>query len=227
MLMAPLANGHGLAVKGPFPMYRPLSIALAAILLAGCAGPTSNRTAAGKRLTIRTTAYTAFEPGGAYSACGERLHFGGDTYSAAADWSWMPLGTRFKMLENGRTYVIEDYGSALVGRNTVDLFMPSGKEMRNWGARNVEVQILEWGSPVMSLKLLEPRQKFAPVREMVAKLHSRAPSPELLTLAPARDKPMAGITPVAHERKHPHSMARHHAPPGNREVSKSKKKRKH
>jgi hypothetical protein len=82
----------------------------------------------------------------------------------------MPLGTRFKMLQSGRTYVIEDYGSALVGRKTIDLFMPNGKAMREWGCRNVEIEILEWGSSAMSLKLLQPRQKNSLVRTMVAGL---------------------------------------------------------
>jgi 3D (Asp-Asp-Asp) domain-containing protein len=148
---------------------------LAAAALSACQ---TSRTAAvgkGKRMTIRTTAYTAAEPGGAHAATGERLHFGGDsnTYSAASDWSWMPLGTRFKILENGRTCVIEDYGSALVGRKTVDLFMPNGSAMRQWGCKNVEIEILEWGSPAMSLKLLQPRQKNTHVRTMVAELEKR------------------------------------------------------
>jgi len=209
-------------------MYRPLSIALAAALLAGCASSDSNK-AAGRRVTIRTSAYTAYEPGGAYNACGERLHFGGDTYSAAADWSWMPLGTRFRMLENGRTYVIEDYGSALVGRNTVDLFMPSRADMRAWGVRNVEIELLEWGSPAMSLKLLEPRQKFAPVREMVAGLQAHAPRPDLLTLPPARTTPMPPLSAetAAHTRKHsPHALTHRHSRSENRGLSKSKSKRK-
>ncbi len=73
------------------------------------------------------------------------MRFGGDVDSSAADWSWMPLGTRFTML-NGRKYVIEDYGSALVGRKTIDLYMPSRAMMNRWGVRHVEIEILEWGS---------------------------------------------------------------------------------
>src|SRR3954462_3667721 len=108
-------------------------------------------------MPVRPTAYTANEPGGAHAACGTRLDFGGgNTFSAAADWSWLPLGTRFKMKETGRTYVIEDYGSALGGKQTIDLFMPSGAAMREWGVRTVNIEILEWGSRAMSLKMLEP-----------------------------------------------------------------------
>jgi 3D (Asp-Asp-Asp) domain-containing protein len=152
-------------------MLRYLLLLFCAAVLAGCA--TAPTAAKGKRMTIRTTAYTAAEPGGAHAATGERLHFGGDSYSAASDWSWMPLGTRFRMLANKRIFVIEDYGSALVGRQTVDLFMPNRASMRSWGVRQVEIEILEWGSPAMSLKMLEPRQKNAHVRTMVMALHKK------------------------------------------------------
>jgi 3D (Asp-Asp-Asp) domain-containing protein len=154
-------------------MIRLILLLLCALTITGCATSRPGAVAHGKRMTVRTTAYTAYEPGGSRAANGERLHFGGETYSAASDWSWMPLGTRFKMLQNGRTYVIEDYGSALVGRQTVDLFMPSNAAMRQWGCRHVEIEILEWGSAAMSLKLLEPRKKHAHVRTMVASLHRK------------------------------------------------------
>lgn len=162
---------------------------LAALLFGACATPTTTsrqtsisrgpqkhvkvakkREKAKARMTVRTTAYTHTEVGGAKNAIGTRLRFGGEVSSAAADWSWLPLGTRFRLLENGRTYVIEDYGSALVGRKTVDLYMPNRKSMNAWGVRHVEIEILEWGSRAMSLKLLEPRQRNRHVRSMVASL---------------------------------------------------------
>lgn len=159
-----------------------LLLLLAAAALTGCASSHTASNKAGKVMTVRTTAYTAAEPGGARSACGELLHFGGNTntYSAAADWSWMPLGTRFKMLSNGRTYVVEDYGSALVGRQTIDLFMPNGHEMNSWGVRNEPIQILEWGSSAMSLRLLAERQSHSHVRTMVAALEKEVKPSQLL-----------------------------------------------
>jgi 3D (Asp-Asp-Asp) domain-containing protein len=148
-----------------------LSLLALASIFAGCATapPIAHK---GEHMLVRTTAYTPNEKGGGgyCNACGQRLHFGGDTYSAAADWAWLPLGTRFRMAETGRTYVIEDYGSALVGKKTIDLYMPTRADMRSWGARNVNIEILEWGSPVMSLRLLVPRQKAGYVRTMVAGL---------------------------------------------------------
>ena len=63
----------------------------------------------------------------------------GKTYSAAADWSRFPAGTVFRMVENGRLYRVDDYGSALVGTDTIDLYVPTLREMRNWGVRRVHI----------------------------------------------------------------------------------------
>ncbi len=140
---------------------------------------------AGNKLSVRTTAYTADEPGGANSAVGTRLKYGGAVYSAASDWSWLPLGTRFRMRETGRTYIIEDYGSALVGKKTIDLFMPSNGAMRKWGVRNVNIEILQWGSWEKSLAVLKDRTRNSHVRRMVASLRQRKASGVLLAGEPA------------------------------------------
>lgn len=118
-------------------------------------------------MTVRTTAYTHAEPGGARNALGTRLRFGGEVSSAATDWSWMPVGTRFRVRETGKCYVVEDYGSALVGRKTIDLYMPNVPMMRAWGVREVTIEILEWGSVAMSRMLLEPRQGNGHVKRML------------------------------------------------------------
>ena len=153
-------------------------LAIAALSgLVGCATQTPARPA-GKRMTVRTTAYTHTEPGGSKNAIGSRLHYGGSgDFSAASDWSWLPLGTRFRMLNNGRNYVIEDYGSALVGRQTIDLYMPTRRIMRGWGVRTVEIEILDWGSKAMSLKMLQPRTQNRHVGVMVAQLRKQGVSP--------------------------------------------------
>jgi 3D (Asp-Asp-Asp) domain-containing protein len=145
---------------------------LLALVVAGCSTPatTTGQRSTGKRLTVRTTAYTHTEPGGIKNAIGSRLKYGGGLYSAASDWSWLPLGTRFRMVENGRVYVIEDYGSALVGRKTIDLYMPNMREVNRWGVRHKEIEIIEWGSKAMSLKLLAPRSRNRHVAVMVAQL---------------------------------------------------------
>lgn len=161
-------------------LWRMLLAACVLFNLVGCVSTQTSggKNSAGKRMHVRTTAYTHTEAGGSNNAIGSRLHYGGTgTFSAASDWSWMPLGTRFRMVENGRTYVIEDYGSALVGRKTIDLYMPTRSIMRNWGVRNVEIEILEWGSEAMSLKLLAPRSRHRHVGVMVAQLRKQGVSP--------------------------------------------------
>ena len=150
----------------------PLLLALA---LVGCAAP--RQAPHGQRMTVRTTAYTHTEAGGSMNAIGGRLRFNAPQQSAASDWSWMPLGTRFKLLSTGKEYVIEDYGSALVGRQTIDLYFPTRKQMRAWGMRHEEIEILEWGSAAMSLKLLAPRCHNRHVAVMVASLRKQAPAP--------------------------------------------------
>jgi 3D (Asp-Asp-Asp) domain-containing protein len=149
----------------------------AACCLSACATADHKTANVGKHMTIRTTAYTQTEAGGANNAIGTRLHYGGKEFSAASDWSWMPLGTRFKMLDSGRVYVIEDYGSALVGKQTVDLYVPSRSEMNQWGVRTVEIEILEWGSKAMSLKLLAPRSHNDHVARMCSQLRSQGVEP--------------------------------------------------
>jgi 3D (Asp-Asp-Asp) domain-containing protein len=124
----------------------------------------------GTRLKVRTTAYTQTEPGGWANAVGGRLRYNMTNSSAASDWSWLPVGTRFRMLCTGRVHVIEDYGSALVGRRTIDLFYPSRSLMRQWGMRHVEIEILQWGSPRRSLEVLGPRRRHWHTRKMVAAL---------------------------------------------------------
>ena len=154
---------------------------LLVVLLTGCATQqkasqqkTAGRPAStGKRMTVRTTAYTHTEPGGRSNAIGGRLRYGSGEYSAASDWSWLPLGTRFRMPCTGRSYVIEDYGSALVGRQTIDLYMPTRRKMNEWGMRHVEIEIIEWGSKPMSLKMLQPRTRNRHVARMVAQLRSQ------------------------------------------------------
>ena len=122
---------------------------------------------------VRTTAYThGAAENGAYpssNAIGTRLKSGALS-SAAADWSRWPLGTRFRVVETGHEYIIDDIGGAIVGTNTIDLFKPNSRAMRLWGVQDVTIEILEWGSPEESLEILMDRGKSRPARQMVARL---------------------------------------------------------
>jgi hypothetical protein len=93
--------------------------------------------------------------------------------SAASDWSHFPLGTRFRIADTKEEYVIDDYGSAMIGTDTIDLYKPSRLEMNRWGVRHVDIDILEWGSEEQSLKVLAPRCKHRCVRQMVAALEKK------------------------------------------------------
>jgi 3D (Asp-Asp-Asp) domain-containing protein len=130
------------------------------------------KTSKGTRMTVRTTAYHHSEPGGRVNGVGGRLQA---AHSAATDWSWIPVGTRFRILATGEDYIVEDYGSALVGRKTIDIYKPTRRAMNAWGVRHVEIEILEWGSPAVSLRVLEPRAKHSHVRTMVANLRKQVP----------------------------------------------------
>ena len=95
--------------------------------------------------------------------------------SAAADWSRFPLGTRFRIVGTKEVFEIDDYGSALIGTNTIDLYKPSRLEMRRWGMRHVDIDILEWGSNERSLTVLAPRAHNGHVRRMVVALREKKP----------------------------------------------------
>ncbi|MGI9239368.1 MAG: 3D domain-containing protein [Verrucomicrobiales bacterium] len=124
-------------------------------------------------LTVRTTAYTHTESDhkkyGRKTASGTTLRYG-EVRSAAADWSRFPVGTRFQIEDDPSIYVVEDYGSALVGKHTIDLYRPTRKSMNSWGARNVRIRILEWGSFKRSLKIMKGRTHHQSVRKMAEKI---------------------------------------------------------
>jgi 3D (Asp-Asp-Asp) domain-containing protein len=115
---------------------------------------------------VRTTAYTHTESDhleyGRESAAGTPLRFG-SVRSAAADWAVIPLGTRFRIKGEEVIYEVDDYGSALVGTSTIDLYRPDRTSMESWGTREVEIEILRWGSFQRSMELVASR------------LHSRLP----------------------------------------------------
>lgn len=118
---------------------------------------------------VRTTAYShmEMEPGapGRMNASGTILKYGA-VRSAAADWSVYPLGTVFRVKGLPHTYVVDDYGSALVGTNTIDIFKPSLSLMNKWGTRKTEITVIQWGSYARSLNLLKGRKGYAHCRKM-------------------------------------------------------------
>lgn len=91
--------------------------------------------------------------------------------SAAADWSRWPVGTEFRVLSTGELFRVDDYGWALAGRNTIDLYKPTRAAMNAWAVRHEPLQILRWGDPGESLRRLRPRQDgHRHIRRMVLEL---------------------------------------------------------
>ncbi len=93
--------------------------------------------------------------------------------SAAADWSRWPAGTVFRLLSTGQNYRVEDYGWALSGRNTIDLYMANQREMNSWGARQETIEILRWGDRQESLQFLRRHQDYRHIKRMVLELEGR------------------------------------------------------
>jgi hypothetical protein len=96
--------------------------------------------------------------------------------SAAADWSRWPAGTIFRVVSTGQLYRVEDYGWALAGRNTIDLYMATPRDMNGWGVRSELIEIVQWGDPAESLRRLAPHTRYRHIKRMVLELegHERA-----------------------------------------------------
>jgi 3D (Asp-Asp-Asp) domain-containing protein len=159
----------------PFPV-----LALAAALLSSCSTSSGvNKSSSSLAKTkvipaVRTTAYTHTESDhiihGTSTAVGSNLKFG-RVRSAAADWSVYPVGTVFQIEGTPYVYQVDDYGSALVGTNTIDLYKPDKATMNQWGVRKVNIRVLKWGSFAQSLAIMKPRaDKHGHVKKMVQRI---------------------------------------------------------
>jgi 3D (Asp-Asp-Asp) domain-containing protein len=164
-------------------LHKVIALGVLACAAASCEAPSTTNvqgaqmrpaTITGSRriANVRTTAYTHTERGGRHNAIGVRLS-GSSVMSAASDWSRYPLGTRFQIVGTADRYVIDDYGGALIGTNTIDLYKTSRAAMRQWGVRKVDIDVIEWGSKEQSLKVLRPRGKNRLIRRMITGLEQQ------------------------------------------------------
>jgi 3D (Asp-Asp-Asp) domain-containing protein len=128
---------------------------------------------------VRTTAYTCSEDDhiiyGSKNAAGTNLRYSDRVRSAAADWSFYPVGTVFRVKGMKELYVVDDYGSALTGTGTIDMYQPSKFLMNTWGRRNVEVSVVQWGSFTRSAEILSQRTKYSHCRQMLANITRQRP----------------------------------------------------
>jgi 3D (Asp-Asp-Asp) domain-containing protein len=157
---------------------RIILLSAVALLGVGCATQMQTATTAPtKRICkVRTTAYTCTETGGRRNAVGSRLS-SKNVKSAAADWSRWPLGTKFRIVGTDEVFQVDDYGSALIGTGTIDLYKTNRLAMNKWGVRRVDIDVIEWGSPERSLEVLGPRAQNPKVRAMILAL-SKKPGTE-------------------------------------------------
>ncbi len=150
-------------------------LGLTASILCSCtSSDIFNLSKKGTRISsVRTTAYTHGESDhivyGAKTAVGTQLKYG-NVRSAAADWSVYPVGTIFQIEGLPYVYQVDDYGSALVGTNTIDLYKPDKATMKAWGVRNVNIRVLKWGSFSKSLNIMKPRTGYSHIRRMVNRI---------------------------------------------------------
>ena len=128
---------------------------------------------------VRTTAYTCSEDDhiiyGSKNATGTNLRYTDRVRSAAADWSFYPVGTVFRIKGMNQLFVVDDYGSALTGTGTIDMYKPSKSMMNQWGRRNVEISVVQWGSFKRSAEILSQRTKYAHCRQMLANITRQRP----------------------------------------------------
>lgn len=75
------------------------------------------------------------------TASGTHVHYDEDgETTCAVDTSVIPFGTR--LLINGRVYVAEDRGSAVIG-NHIDLYFPTHQEAFDYATQYVEVFVIQ------------------------------------------------------------------------------------
>ncbi len=122
---------------------------------------------------VRTTAYTASEKDhlryGSRSALGTPLKYGAIN-SAAADWARWPAGTRFRIRATGEIFEVDDYGWALAGSNTIDLYKPTRRAMNEWAVRRVTIEILQWGDPWKSYMLMTKVKSYRHIHRMLKEI---------------------------------------------------------
>lgn len=149
--------------------------------------------------TVRTTAYTHTESDHRKYACNTALGTQlkcGSINSAACDWSRWPAGTIFRLRETGELFQVDDYGWALSGTNTIDLYKPSRGEMNRWGVRHVTIDVLHWGDVWRSHDVLKPRAKHPHVERMIKQIRSRYAKVPRSTGTPVARAVAAGSPPA-------------------------------
>jgi hypothetical protein len=85
------------------------------------------------------------------------------------------VGTTFRIRGLPYLYVVDDYGSALTGTGTIDIYKPNKEIMQLWGSRNVELTVVQWGSFTRSAELLKKRTSYPHCRQMLSNIIRQRP----------------------------------------------------
>jgi hypothetical protein len=81
----------------------------------------------------------------------------GSFYSAASDWSWMPVDTMFEV--KGKKFIIDSYSTDLINTKAVALYVTDTNYISNSVYLDYSsIKILRWGNPQKSVKLLKAYQ---------------------------------------------------------------------
>ena len=79
--------------------------------------------------------------------------------------------------------MVEDYGSALAGTNTIDIYKPSLYSMRNWGTRHTEINVIQLVYYERSDRMIKVRVRYDHCRHFyygfMRKLNSRLVSSDI------------------------------------------------
>ena len=175
------SRGSYMAFNTVGSMQYPTAAPSAAVIAAGANKPKDKHGMpfySNERLRhVRTTAYTCSECDhlqyGSMNAAGTPLRYTSQVRSAAADWSVYPVGTTFRIKGLPYLYVVDDYGSALTGTGTIDIYKPTKDHMNAWGRRNVEIAVVRWGSYARSAEILAKRTHFDHCRQMYVNIQRR------------------------------------------------------
>lgn len=89
----------------------------------------------GRKLHVKATAYA----NDSITATGTKPK---PYYTLAADPKILPYGTKVYIPEFGKTFLVEDCGSAIKG-DRIDIYMNNEKECIQWGIRNITIYVLE------------------------------------------------------------------------------------
>jgi 3D (Asp-Asp-Asp) domain-containing protein len=145
-----------------------VKILFSSLLIVGLSQCTNIVSPKKKTISARITAYHAKESDHLKyknkNAVGSILEKG----QVATDWSVIPVNSKIKF--DGHVYVVTDYGSALCTTKhnmpVVDLFVDNKREMKQWGVKYMDIEVIEWGDWQKSKDILSSRLKYKHCRHM-------------------------------------------------------------